>query len=55
MCDIIYYIIEQKDGCDFPMLRCPLVHKEGDAHEHNGSVNFIISNFCGTVIFRQSL
>ena len=28
---------------------------EGDAHERNGSFDFIISNFCGFVIYRQSL
>ena len=30
--DIIVHVIEQKVGCDFPIVRCPLVlHKEGDA------------------------
>lgn len=30
--DIIVYVIEQKAGCDFPIVRCPLVlQKEGDA------------------------
>lgn len=30
--NIIVYVIEQKAGCDFPIVRCPLVlQKEGDA------------------------
>lgn len=28
--------------------------KEGDAHEHNGSLDFIASNICGSVLHRQS-
>lgn len=27
--DIIVYVIEQKVGCDFPIVRCPLVYKGG--------------------------
>lgn len=26
--------------------------KEGDAHEHNGSFNFVAGNFCGTILHR---
>lgn len=31
---------------------CPLVHKEGDAHEHNGSFDFIAGSICGIDIHR---
>ena len=30
---------------------CPLVHKEGDAHEHNGSFDFIACNICGFIVY----
>ena len=44
-------------------VRCPLVLKGAERtevkrrqpYEHNGSLDFIVSNFCGYVIFRQSL
>ena len=31
---------------------CPLVHKEGDAHECNGSSDFIVGNIYGIDIHR---
>lgn len=44
----------KEGGCDFQVVRCPLVLKEGDAHGYIRSAYFIISNFCGSVIHRQS-
>ena len=42
--DIIVHVIEQKVGCDFPIVRCPLVlRKRDDANGHNGSTYTFIS------------
>ena len=51
--DIIVHVIEQKVGCDFPIVRCPLVlRKRDDANGHNGSTYTFISCFCGSILHR---
>ena len=48
-----YCIIEQEAGCDFPIVRCPLVlRKWVMPYEHNGSAYSIASSFRGSVLHR---
>lgn len=50
-----WHTIELEVGCDFPIIRCPLVlRRRVMPYEHNGSFDFVVGHFCGSVILRQS-
>ena len=47
----LYNFIEKVDA--FPIIMPSNLHKERVMpYEHNGSFNFIVSNFCGSVLHR---
>jgi len=51
ICVILYLCNRTESGCDFPIVRCPLVlHKEGDAHEYDGSTYSVVSCLCSFII-----
>ena len=50
-----YVSIKRKAGCDFPIIRCPLVlRRRVMPYGHNGSLDFVVGHFCGAVFIRQS-
>ena len=51
----LYCVIERSSGVNFTIIRCPLVlRRRVMPYEHNWSTYFVASNFCGSVLHRQS-
>lgn len=50
MLEYFLYNFIERSGC--VLLMPSSFTKEGDAHEHNGSFNFVAGNFCGTILHR---
>jgi hypothetical protein len=48
---ILYLCNRTESGCDFPIVRCPLVlQRGGDAHEYDESTYSVVSCLCSFII-----